>query len=341
MTQSQDYIATWFYRESHEEASFYPQAGGRGDSALLHSVYMQIQVPFFSTFRHSNPQARLLFFTNLRESELPPFLRRLFLETEVEVVTRPYTCRPPQGWYKAWMNQFYVYDVMMEMEKRMRPYDTLLVCDADCLCRHPLDGLFRAVRDAGSALYDLRYPPEVAVNGTSRIQMEEVYVGCYGERPVDASPVRYFGGEFIALRGDAVAAVCREFSTLREYNFRLPAGSPRLHEEAHMFGLLAERLRLGNDIGNSYVKRMWTGKSYNNVSPGDEDLAVWHLPSEKKFGLHYLYRLLERDRDILLDDRFWHKAGIWCGVPRTGWEKKTRDGLTTVCSKLKSLVHGR
>ena len=61
-----DYIATWFYRESADEASFYPQMGQKGDSALVHSVYMQIQVPFFRTFRHYNPAARLLFFTNLK-----------------------------------------------------------------------------------------------------------------------------------------------------------------------------------------------------------------------------------------------------------------------------------
>ena len=46
MKPFKNYIATWFYRESHEEASYYPQAGGRGDSALLHSVYT------------SNPQLR-------------------------------------------------------------------------------------------------------------------------------------------------------------------------------------------------------------------------------------------------------------------------------------------
>lgn len=42
------YIATWFYKESADEASFYPQAGQRGDSVLTHSIYMQIQVPFSS-----------------------------------------------------------------------------------------------------------------------------------------------------------------------------------------------------------------------------------------------------------------------------------------------------
>ena len=97
-----NYIATWFYRESADEASFYPQMGQRGDSALVHSVYMQIQVPFFRTFRHYNPKARLLFFTNLRREGLPRFLLGLFDELGVETVTLPYERRPPKGWYGAW-----------------------------------------------------------------------------------------------------------------------------------------------------------------------------------------------------------------------------------------------
>ena len=100
-----DYIATWFYRESADEASFYPQMGQKGDSALVHSVYMQIQVPFFRTFRHYNPAARLLFFTNLKREGLPRFLLELFDELSVETVTLPYTRRPPKGWYEAWQNQ--------------------------------------------------------------------------------------------------------------------------------------------------------------------------------------------------------------------------------------------
>ena len=39
MTTPTNYIATWFYKESKEDASFYPQAGKRGDSALVHSIY--------------------------------------------------------------------------------------------------------------------------------------------------------------------------------------------------------------------------------------------------------------------------------------------------------------
>lgn len=261
MKPFKNYIATWFYRESHEEASYYPQAGGRGDSALLHSVYMQIQVPFFTTFRHYNPEAELLFFTNLEADQLPPFLTELFQRTRTEVVTLPYRNRPPKGWYKAWMNQFYVYDIFKEMERRMQPGDTLLVCDADCLCRTPLHSLFQSIRTDGSALYDLGCPQGFSINGTTLAQMEEFYTSCYGERP--SSPMAYYGGEFIGLRADAVHGVNREFPVVWQFNFNLPADTARLHEEAHIFSVLAERLHLRYATANRYVKRLWTTPIYN------------------------------------------------------------------------------
>ena len=128
MTTPTNYIATWFYKESKEDASFYPQAGKRGDSALVHSIYMQIQVPFFTTFRHYHPDDKLLFFSNL--DQFPDYLERLFKELRIETVTLPYLCIPPKGWYGAWRNQFYLYDILRYMEKRMQADDTLLICDA-------------------------------------------------------------------------------------------------------------------------------------------------------------------------------------------------------------------
>ena len=149
-----NYITTWFYKESKEEASFYPQLGQKGSSSLVHSIYMQIQVPFFVTFKHYNPDAQFIFFTNLNQKELPDYLIRLFHKLNVEVVTLPYTCKPPKDWYPAWQNQFYLYDILKYMDGRMLENDTLLISDADCLCHTSLNTLFDAVRKDGSALYE-------------------------------------------------------------------------------------------------------------------------------------------------------------------------------------------
>ena len=324
-----DYIATWFYRESADEASFYPQMGQRGDSALVHSVYMQIQVPFFRTFRHYNPKARLLFFTNLRREGLPRFLLGLFDELGVETVTLPYTRRPPKGWYGAWQNQFYLYDILGWMGGRMKADDALLVCDADCLCRTPLDGLFDEIRKQGSALYEFITDRSATINGITLPEMEAFYSGCYGTPP--RSPIAYYGGEFIGLRGDSVCRINEAYAGLWAFNLaRAGSREPKLNEEAHVLSVLAERLDLRNAVANRYVKRMWTSPQFNNVCPEDERLAVWHLPYEKKRGLYRLFRLLEKQKGLGDEERFWHRAKELTGVPAVSLRKRLRDRWTTL-----------
>ena len=324
-----NYIATWFYRESADEASFYPQMGQRGDSALVHSVYMQIQVPFFRTFRHYNPAARLLFFTNLRREGLPRFLLGLFDELGVETVTLPYERRPPKGWYGAWQNQFYLYDILGWMGGRMKADDALLVCDADCLCRTPLDGLFDEIRKQGSALYEFITDRSATINGITLPEMEAFYSSCYGTPP--RSLLAYYGGEFIGLRGDSVCRINEAYAGLWAFNLaRAGSREPKLNEEAHVLSVLAERLDLRNAVANRYVKRMWTSPQFNNVRPEDERLAVWHLPYEKKRGLYRLFRLLEKQKGLGDEERFWHRAKELTGVPAVSLRKRLRDRWTTL-----------
>lgn len=324
-----NYIITWFYRESADEASFYPQMGQRGDSALVHSVYMQIQVPFFRTFRHYNPKARLLFFTNLRREGLPRFLLGLFDELGVETVTLPYERRPPKGWYGAWQNQFYLYDILGWMGGRMKADDALLVCDADCLCRTPLDGLFDEIRKQGSALYEFITDRSATINGITLPEMEAFYTDCYGTPP--RSPLAYYGGEFIGLRGDSVCRINEVYAGLWAFNLaRADRREPKLNEEAHVLSVLAERLDLRNAVANRYVKRMWTSPQFNNVCPEDERLAVWHLPYEKKRGLYRLFRLLEKQKGLGDEERFWHRAKELTGVPAVSLRKRLRDRWTTL-----------
>lgn len=331
-----NYIATWFYRESADEASFYPQMGQRGDSALVHSVYMQIQVPFFRTFRHYNPKARLLFFTNLRRDALPRFLLGLFDELGVETVTLPYERRPPKGWYGAWQNQFYLYDILGWMGGRMKADDALLVCDADCLCRTPLDGLFDEIRKQGSALYEFITDRSATINGITLPEMETFYSACYGPPP--RSPLAYYGGEFIGLRGDSVCRINEAYAGLWAFNLaRADRREPKLNEEAHVLSVLAERLDLRNAVANRYVKRMWTSPQFNNVRPEDERLAVWHLPYEKKRGLYRLFRLLEKQKGLGDEERFWHRAKELTGVPAVSLRKRLRDRWTTLIGKFKEL----
>lgn len=333
MTKSINYIATWFYKESKEEASFYPQAGQTGDSELVHSIYMQIQVPFFATFRHYNPDSKLLFFTNVEN--LPAYLEELFAKLDVEVICLPYRCIPPDGWYDAWRNQFYVYDIWQYMGERMQADDKLLICDADCLCTKPLSPLFNEVATHGSALYEISSAPTRLIHGITLQQMTELYEACYQQKV--SQRIYYYGGEFFALRGDIVKEVNKSYPFLWEYNLQLfKENRLKLNEEALFFSVLAERLNIRNNIANRYIKRMWTYPKFNNVEKGDEKLAIWHLPYEKKRGLYYLYLLLQKNPFIEDEQAFWKKAAFYTGVPTVSFLKRLKDWKTAISLKLKS-----
>lgn len=80
-----------------------------------------------------------------------------------------------------------------------------------------------------------------------------------------------------------MARINEAYPTLWNYNLeRFAANQPKLNEEAHFLSVVATRLNIHNNIANQYVKRLWTYPKYNTVEKGDEQLAVWHLPYEKK-----------------------------------------------------------
>lgn len=331
MTASTNYIATWFYKESKEEASFYPQAGQSGDSELVHSIYMQIQVPFFTTFRHYNQEAKLLFFTNVEK--LPGYLEDMFAKLNVEVIRIPYRCIPPDGWYSAWRNQFYLYDIWQYMEARLQDNDNLLICDADCLCTASLTPMFEEVTEYGSALYEMDKAPERQIHGITLGQMTQLYENCYQQKP--NLPIYYYGGEFFALRGDIIKEVNKAYQPLWSYNLQLfKEGREKLNEEALFFSVLAEHLQIRNHIANKYIKRMWTHPEFNNIVKGDKKLAIWHLPYEKKRGLYYLFKDL-RDNPFITDETvFWKKAAFYTGIPEISIRKKIKDSIHILLPKL-------
>ncbi|MCK9160420.1 MAG: hypothetical protein WCR45_04185 [Bacteroidaceae bacterium] len=322
MKQPTNYIATWFYKESKADASYYPQVGKRGDSTLVHSIYMQIQVPFYATFRHYNPEAKLLFFTNI--NQLPVFLEQLFKKLGVEIIQLPYRCIPPEGWHNAWRNQFYLYDILKNMEERMEDNDRFLICDADCLCHSSLNSLFEKTGQHGCALYKLYDNSRTIVNGITLQQMADLYEDCYQEKP--AQPINYYGGEFMAFRGDIVKQINTAYHPLWNYNLKLfEKKLPKLNEEALFLSVLITKLNLQNSIANTYIKRMWTWSRCHNVEKGDEEFAVWHLPYEKKRGLYDLYRLLRKSPFIKDEKAFWKKASCYTGIPEVNLQKQIRD----------------
>jgi hypothetical protein len=75
------------------------------------------------------------------------------------------------------------------------------------------------------------------------------------------------------------------------------------------------------------MKRIWTNPLfYRNVEESDVDLALWHLPAEKTFGLFRLYDLfmnqLSRFGFNISDEQFLACVQRLLGVPHLSLKMK-------------------
>ena len=98
---------------------------------------------------------------------------------------------------------------------------------------------------------------------------------------------------------------------------------------------MATKLHIHNNIANQYVKRLWTYPKYNTVEKGDEQLAVWHLPYEKKRGLYLLYKHFVNHPSFDDEEAFRKKASAYTGVPTVTLGKRIRDFYTILLLKIK------
>jgi hypothetical protein len=91
--------------------------------------------------------------------------------------------------------------------------------------------------------------------------------------------------------------------------------------------------RLGYPIGNAnpFMRRIMTGSLgvENNALYHDRGLVVWHVPLEKRHGLHRLFAEVVRE-----DSAFWRLhpgaelrgyLGTFLGVPESSVGKRLRD----------------
>lgn len=247
----------------------------------------------------------------------------------VTVVTLPFTYEPPAGYYEAWRNQFYVFDVITHLSATLADEEVGVLLDSDCFWLHPADALVAATRRHGLLTYDIGLPPGWPQNGLTREDMQALYAELLAA-PVPLLPP-YLGGEFFAGSGRWARRLAAEFpalwATLLERHRR---GLPHFNEEAHALSFLYYKLGITAGTANPYVKRLYTALlRRNNAAPADYGLTLWHLPTEKRFGIR---RLFEKAVDP--DSAFWHTPlgppfaaylGRHLGVPRRTLRKLVLD----------------
>jgi len=252
----------------------------------------------------------------------------LLHDLDVELVIVPYHSRPPAGWAREWWNQFFVLDVLRDLATRTDLDDCAVLLDSDVVWtgQNSTESMWTALATDGSLTYDLGRDPESVQNGVTGIELGQLYTALTSE-PI--ASISYTGGEIQGARGD----VLRSISTTCDQQWeacrvRFERGESSVREEAHLLSIVYAILKLDFGSANPFIKRCWTQR-YRNVDGTEADLALWHLPAEKRFGLREIYEEIHAVGPIRWIDMhrsdFVDHCGSHLGLPRSTARKRARD----------------
>jgi len=292
-------LASWICIDNAENASHFPSSKGSSADVSVQSIYWRCVAVFMFTARKFNPALRLVLFSNVSECPIIDDVdyNQLFKTLNVEFHTTPFEYQTPKGYYGSWSNQFYEFSILkfVSAHPGFNDDDPFILVDSDCLITKNLDNIFSDVAKNECITYSFdAYGPSYKINGNSRTDMKSIFESLQGFE-MDFIPA-YHAGEFLGATVASIKKIMNIFyptwEQLLDYHKK---NLPRLHEEAHVLSYLYYRCGYKGGQGNKYVKRLWTDpSSYRNVKKGDENLSIWHLPSEKRFGFNKMFNFLKK-----------------------------------------------
>ena len=291
-------IATWICVDTADNSTYFPSAKGKSSDAKTLNIYYRCICCFYTMARYYNPDATLALFSNTLH--LPAVdgtdVKSLLQKLNVNFYVTPFEYITPQGYYNQWRNQFYEFSIFkyISTHKDFGDDDNFLLLDSDCIITQNLSSLFNEVTTEKCITYIIDYAPDHVINGNSRKSMQSVF-SSLSNRKTEHIP-QYHAGEFYATTIAVLKTLITDFYTVWKQLLALnEAGLDKLHEEAHTLSYLFYKDGFEGGQANKYIKRLWTDPtSFRNIENGDEHLAIWHLPAEKRHGFPALFQWLQK-----------------------------------------------
>lgn len=322
-------ICTWLCADEKGEESLFPQTGRLSSSAAHQHIYWRCLLVFFTTSRRFNKEEKHILFTNVHTLPVVDGIDvgGLLKELDVEVVTTGFRYKTPKGYYGAFQNQFYEFSILEHIaNSRSDDKDQYLILDSDCIFLKPVAGLFAAAAPSGFISFQDDVLPDYVINGLSRNDLRSLYTELL-EREIDEIPA-YHLGEFLLCSVAVIRQLYADFTVLwPELLKRHAQGRKKFNEEAHTLSYLYFCQDLRPAATNTWMKRIWTNPLfYRNAADSDVDLAIWHLPAEKTFGIYELYeqlvQRLPQSGGGITDEEYTAMAQQSLGVPHLSLRRK-------------------
>ena len=289
-----NYICTWLCADKKGEESDFPQTGELSSSQKHQNIYWRCILVFFITSKRFNKAEKHLLFTNVET--LPEIDGRkvssILKDLEVEVIHTDFKYKTPENYFGSFQNQFYEFSILEYIAKNEQNLnDQYLISDSDCIFIKPAEKLFAAAQPQGFISFEDPVKPEYVINGLSRNDLKTVYQELLGTE-ISEIP-SYHLGEFLLCSVKNIKNIYHDFEELwPKLLERNAQGLMKFNEEAHTLSYLYFKNGFRASADASFMRRIWTNPVfYREVRQSDTNLVLWHLPSEKIFGIHKLYQL--------------------------------------------------
>jgi len=295
------YICTWLCVDEKGEESLFPQTGQLSSSQKHQNIYWRCLILYYATSKRFNKTEKHLLFTNTRF--LPQLdgraVNEMLNELEVEVIYTDFKYKTPKGYFGMFQNQFYEFSILEYIHKNYtNDEDMFLITDSDCIFMKPAHELFSEAANKGFLSFEDDCTNDLVIHGLSRKDMKSLYQDLLGHE-INEIP-GYHLGEFFLATLKNINIIFADFLELWPVMMRrFECCLPKFNEEAQTLSFLYYKNGFKASPKRTLMKRIWTNPVfYRNVDPLDTSLILWHLPSEKTYGLAKLYNILVKPGDF-------------------------------------------
>jgi hypothetical protein len=279
-----NYICTWLCTEVKREEDIYNYTGER-HGQKNQNVYWRCLLLFYAPSKRFN--INKLPILDGRDVKL------MLDDLGVEVIFIESIYITPKVNFNFRQDHFYKFSVLEYIARNDKNLDDhYMILDSDCIFTRSTDSLFEEAKPKGFIFFEHPYATDLIDYGFSRVNMKSIYEDL-SRQAVNKMPAYHFG-EFFLGSVKNIHIIFNGFLELwPELIRRGKVGLPKLDEESQSLGYLYYKNKFVSSKRTDLFKRIWTNPVfYRNVERSDVDVAIWHLPAEKTYGLARLYEVL-------------------------------------------------
>ena len=339
-----EYICTWLCVDSKGEESLFPQTGQLSSSQQHQNIYWRCLILFYATSRRFNKSEKHLLFTNTHY--LPTLdgrdVKEMLDELEVEVIFTDFKYKTPKGYFEMFQNQFYEFSILEYINNNYtNEGDLFMIADSDCIFMKPAQELFNEASKNGFLSFEDDCTEDLVIHGLSRKDMKVLYQELLGHH-IQEIPGYHLGEFFLATLKNIHIIFAGFLELWPQMIERYNSGLSKFNEEAQTLSFLYYKNDFKASTKRNLIKRIWTNPVfYRNVDPLDTSLILWHLPSEKTFGLAKLYNILIKSSDMgfhFSNKQYVTIAQDTLGIPYLSISKKIKYYILSYYRAIKKRV---